>query len=363
MRITQIESIVLKHPFGLPETGINREWTNVLIHTDEGLTGFGRGGNPQLISRDLAPVLIGQDPRQIARLWDQMYESAWRYRGPGRAAMSSIGALDIALWDLYGKACGQPVWRLLGGYTDTVLAYADGIGYIDQSPEEVADEVKEHADLGFDAIKLHFNSCTPQEVLDKVRLSREVLGPDKKLMIDVSRAWSGKVAVAAVRELEPYNLYWIEEPVRLDDEPLYMRMVQEATSAIVAGAEGEGTLYGIRRLINEGALQLVQTDILIGGGYTGLMRIAALCEAYHLPIAPHGAQFPDVNCHLVAAVPNGLMVPACPSCEPFQIWSKLYDSPFQVVDGQIAMTDKPGLGLELDWDFINRHRVDSASVH
>jgi L-alanine-DL-glutamate epimerase-like enolase superfamily enzyme len=358
MRITHVESIALKHPFGPPEAGITREWTNVLIHTDQGLTGIGRGGNPQLISQDLAPVLIGQDPRQIARLWDQMYESAWRYRGPGRAAMSSIGALDIALWDLYGKACGQPVWRLLGGYTDTVPAYADGIGYIDQSPEEVATEVKEHADLGFDAIKLHFNSCTPQEVLDKVHLSREALGPDKKLMIDVSRAWDGKTAVETVRRLEPYKLYWIEEPVRQDDEPFYMRMVQEATSAIVAGAEGEGTLYGIRRLINEGALQLVQTDILIGGGYTGLMRIAALCEAYHLPIAPHGAQFPDINCHFVAAVPNGLMVPACPSCEPFQIWSKLYDPPFQVIDGQITMTDKPGLGLELDWDFINRHRVN-----
>ena len=177
MRITHVESIALKHPFGPPEAGITREWTNVLIHTDEGLAGIGRGGNPQLISRDLAPVLIGQDPRQIARLWDQMYESAWRYRGPGRAAMSSIGALDIALWDLYGKTCGQPVWRLLGGYTDTVPAYADGIGYINQSPEEVATEVKEHADLGYDAIKLHFNSCTPQEVLDKVHLSRDALGP------------------------------------------------------------------------------------------------------------------------------------------------------------------------------------------
>ncbi len=359
MRITDVETIVLKHPFGPAETGVMRDWINVLVHTDEGLTGIGRGGNPQLIARDLAPVLVGQDPRQIARLWEEMYESAWRYRGPGRAAMSSIGALDIALWDLYGKACGQPVWRLLGGYADVVAAYADGIGYMDQSPEEVAAEVTEHADLGYDAIKLHFNSCTPQEVIDKVRLSRDALGPDKKLMIDVSRAWSGEVAVETVRQLEPYKLYWIEEPVRHDDEPFYMRMVQEATGAIVAGAEGEGTLYGIRRLINEGALQLVQTDILIGGGYTGLMRIAALCAAYHLPIAPHGAQFPDVNCHFVAAVPNGLMVPACPSCEPFQIWSKLYDPTFRVEDGRIVMTEKPGLGLELDWDFVNRHRVDS----
>ena len=361
MHITHVETIVLKHPFGPPETGVMRDWINVLIHTDEGLTGIGRGGDPQLIARDLAPVLVGQDPRQIARLWDGMYESAWRYRGPGRAAMSSIGALDIALWDLYGKACGQPVWRLLGGYTDVVPAYADGIGYMDQSPEEVATEVKEHADLGYDAIKLHFNSCTPQEVIDKVRLSREVLGPDKKLMIDVSRAWSGKVAVETVRQLEPYKLYWIEEPVRHDDEPFYMRMVQEATSAIVAGAEGEGTLYGIRRLIDEGALQLVQTDILIGGGYTGLLRIAALCEAHHLPIAPHGAQFPDINCHLAAAVPNGLIVSAYPDCEPNEIWSKLYDPPFQVIDGYIAMTERPGLGLTLNEDFINRYRLNTVS--
>ena len=87
------------------------------------------------------------------------------------------------------------------------------------------------------------------------------------------------------------------------------------------------------------------------------MRIAALCEAYHLPVAPHGAQFPDINCHLVAAVPNGLIVSTYPSCEPNEIWSKMYDPPFEVVDGHIAMTELPGLGLALNWDFINRHRV------
>ena len=196
----------------------------MLVHTNDGLTGIGRGGNAQPISRELAPVLIGQGPRRIALLWER-------------------------------------VWRLLGGYRDTVPAYADGIGHLDQSPEEVAAEVKEHAGLGFDAIKLHFNRGEPQEVLDKVHGSREVLGPDKKLMIDVSRAWSGKVAVETVQRLEPYNLYWIEEPVRHDDEPFYMRMVQEATSAMVAGAEGEGTFYGVRGLINEGALQLGSVDI------------------------------------------------------------------------------------------------------
>ena len=176
-------------------------------------------------------------------------------------------------------------------------------------------------------------------------------------MIDVHRAWDGQMAVDTVRQLEPYNLYWIEEPVRHDDESVYMRMVAEATRTMVAGGESEGSLYGIRRLIAEEALQLVQTDILIGGGYTGLMRIAALAEAYHLPVSPHGAQYPDINCHLVAAIPNGLIVPACPSSEPRQIWSKMYAPPFVVTDGRITLTQHPGLGLELDWDFINRYRV------
>ena len=357
MRITGVEPVVLRCPVGPPEAGQTRDWVNVLVHTDEGVTGFGRGGDVGVISGDLAPLLVGSDPRNIASLWDRMYESVWRYRGPNRAGMGSIGAVDVALWDLYGKVCGQPVWRLLGGFKDTVPAYADGIDFSDQSPQAVAAKIEVHQSLGFDAFKLHFHRSDPQEVLDKVRLCREVIGPDKRLMIDVWRAWSGPLAVDMVKKLEPYGLYWIEEPVRHDDEPMYMRMVQANTKALVTGGEAEGTLFGVRRLINEGALQVVQTDILEGGGYTGLRKIAALAEAYHLPFAPHGAQYPDINCHMVAAVPNGFMVSTCPHVEDFQIWSRLYSPPFIVENGRIAMTEKPGLGLDLDWEFIDRHRV------
>ena len=374
IRITGVETIVVSYPYGLPEQGLMRDWPVILIHSDEGLTGIGRGpagrilpkgaeskvGGDDLISQELAPLLLGQDPLRISLLWERMYERAWRYGGPRGAAMSHIGALDVALWDLYGKVCGQPVWRLLGGYRDRVPAYADGIGYpeqIDQSPEAVAALVKKHIDLGYTAVKFHAYNAEPHDVLEKVRLSREVLGPEKKLMIDLHRAWDGKLAAEMARQLEPYHLYWIEEPVRGDDETAYMRMVREASSALLAGGESEGTLYGIRRLITEGGLQVVQTDILGGGGLTGGLRIAALAEAYHLPVAPHGARFPDINCHLAAAVPNGLIVSTCPDSEPWEIWSKLYDPPFRVVDSHIQMTDKPGLGLELNWDFVNEYRA------
>jgi D-galactarolactone cycloisomerase len=359
MKISRVETITIRHWWGPPEDGVTRDWLVVLVHTDDGLVGIGRGGNAGLINRELTPLLVGQDPRKTAMLWQRMYEAAWRSRGPGEAAMSSIGAIDVALWDIYGKSCGEPVWRLLGGYRDRVSAYADGIGYVEQPPERVASLVKKHYELGYKAVKFHLTSPDTDVALEKVRLSREAMGQDGKLMIDVHRMWHGRLAAEMARRLQPYNLFWIEEPVRHDDEPSYLRMVREATSALVAGGEGEGTLYGIRRLITEGGLQVAQADILGGGGFTGLMRIAALAEAFHVYVAPHGAQYPDINCHLVAAVPNGLMVPACPDVEPYEIWSKMYRPSFKVVDGHISMSEKPGLGLELDWDFIERYKVES----
>ena len=359
MRITRVETLVVRLPVDPTGKGGIGEWAIVLIHTDQGLQGLGRGGDPRVIARDLAPLLIGRDPLSIARLWEQMYEAVWR--GPGRSAMSSIGALDVALWDLCGKICGQPVWRLLGGYRDKIPVYADGAGYQnapDQSPQGIATQVKKFVDLGYDAVKIHmYQAANPAEVVARVQRSRELIGPRKKLMIDVHHAWDGDEAVATARQLEDYQLYWIEEPVRQDDELYYMRKVQEVTSALVVGGEGEGTLHGIRRLLEEEALEVVQTDILTGGGYTGLKRIAALAQAFDVPISPHGAQYPDINCHLMAAVPNSLIMSACPASESYQIWSRMYNPPLKVENGHIAMREQPGLGLELDWEFVERHRV------
>jgi L-alanine-DL-glutamate epimerase-like enolase superfamily enzyme len=357
IRITRLETITIRRPWGPPERGETRDWLLLRIHASNGLAGISRGGSRRIIEEELAPLLVGRDPRRIALLWQEMYDKAWRFRGPGAGAMSSIGAVDIALWDLYGQTVGQPVWRLLGGYRDRVTVYADGIGYYEQTPEEMSDLVRRHADLGFRYVKFHLTSPDRQVALDKVRLSREKAGPDVQLMVDAWRMWDGAGAAAMARRWAPFRLYLIEEPVRRDAEHDYLRMAGEATDALLAGGEGEGTLAGVRRLITEGGLEVVQSDILIGGGYTGLMRIAALAQAYHVSIAPHGAQYPDLNCHLVAAVPNGLMIPACPSTEPYQTWSELYDPPFRIEKGEVVMTEKPGLGLAFDQAFIDRYQV------
>ena len=358
MKITKVEPITIRHRWGPSEDGVIRDWPIVLIHTSNGLVGLGRGGDPDLI-RKMSSLIVGEDPRRTSFLWQRMYDHIWRFRGSGQAGMSSIGAIDIALWDIYGKSCGEPVWRLLGGHGDSVEAYADGIGYqTDLSPEVCASLVKKHAALGFDAVKFHLVDPNPVQALDMVRLSREALGPNKKLMIDAHRMWTGEVAAEMARSFAPYDLYWIEEPVRADDETAYYRMVRAATTALVAGGEGEATIYGVRRLIIEGGIQVIQTDIIIGGGFTGLMRIAALANAHQVYIAPHGAQFPEINAHLVGAVPNGLMVSTTPDVEPNQIWSKLYSPPFEVLSGRIKLTEKPGLGLELNEDFVREFSVN-----
>ena len=359
MRIEKIETLVLEHPWGPPENGVTRTWPIHRVYADNGLIGIGRGGNPDLIAREFGPLLTGEDPRRIGHLWQKMYETSWRFRGPGRTALNTIGALDIALWDLYGKICNEPVWRLLGGHRNRVPAYADGIGYnVSLSPKAVAALVRQHADLGFQAVKFHLTDPDPDVALEKVRLSREALGTEKKLMIDIHRMWDGHLAAEMARKFAPYNLFWIEEPVRLDDETGYLSMVRENTTARVAGGESEGTLYGVRRLLVEGKLQVIQSDILTAGGFTGLMRMAALAEAYHAHIAPHGASYPELICHLAAAVPNSLMVPACPHTEPYQIWAHLYDPPFQIKAGEIEMTDRPGLGLTFNEVFISKYRAD-----
>ena len=355
MRITDVEVIVLRCPWG--HSGATRDWPVVLVHTDRGITGLGRGGSPDLIERRFRPLLIGEDPRRISMLWGRMYDTIWRYRAPGRAALGSIGAIDVALWDLYGKSCGEPVWRLLGGHRDVVPVYADGIGYVDRSAEEVAALVKAHSELGYRAVKFHITTSECDLAVEKVRLSREALGPEGKLMIDAFSMWDGTTAVRMARAFEPYALYWIEEPVWKDDELGNLRMVREATDVLLAAGESEGTLYRARRLIAEGGVQVLQSDIIGGGGFTGLRRMAAMADAYHAFVAPHGASYPDINCHLVAAVPNGLMVPAVPEIEPYQIWSRMYRPAFEVKGGQVAMTVCPGLGLELDEDFVAEHRA------
>ena len=192
--------------------------------------------------------------------------------------MSSICGIDIALWDLLGQAAGLPVWRLLGGHSNKVPVYADGIGYEDEDADRMAEKVAIHSGLGFSHVKIHLPGPDPDENVEKVRRSREALGPEKKLLLDAFRHWDGRTAARVVRRLLEYDLFWVEEPVRMDDELGYLRMVRDVmlgadTECYLAAGEGENTLAGVARLITLGGVQVIQTDPVSVGGYTGLMRV------------------------------------------------------------------------------------------
>jgi len=264
----------------------------------------------------------------------------------------------VALWDLLGKQLNRPVWQLLGGLRDRIDAYADSIPVVPgrETAAALAAAMAGYVRAGYKAVKLHLPRFAPDEVVADITRVRDAIGPDVRLMVDVHRHWDPWTAVEISRRLEPLDVYWFEEPVSWDDQVGGMAFVAARIRQLVAGAEGEHSLYACRDYVARGALHVLQADILGAGGFTAWRRIAAVAHAYHVKAAPHGASFPEINAHLIASVPNGLIVSAFPPGEPYEVWSRLYLEPIQIRDSQIQLSQRPGLGLDLDEAFIQRHR-------
>jgi L-alanine-DL-glutamate epimerase-like enolase superfamily enzyme len=363
MRITGIEMDLFKptwdDPYG---PAMERVQAAIRLKTDAGLVGVGRTWEAQVAAiRDLfAPLLIGEDPLNHERLWARLEAATAPLLGQERALMAAIGALDVALWDLRGKLLGRPCWQLLGGYRDWVDAYAD-IPIRSRRPEGLAEEVAAVVALGFRAVKFHILSPDPDHIVAETRAARAAVGPDVKLMVDIFRALDPPTAVAVARRLEEYGPFWLEEPVRWHDQPLELALVARGTRIPVAGGEGESTLYGCRAILERGGVAFLQTNVVGAGGYTNWLKIAGLAAAYHVKIAPHGATWPEINAHLVAAQPHGVIVPATTPGLPPEVWARLYTD-FAIRDGRVQLTDRPGLGLTFDEDFLRRYRVATVVV-
>jgi L-alanine-DL-glutamate epimerase-like enolase superfamily enzyme len=306
----------------------------VEIETDEriigvGEAGVGGGATESVIEKVLRPMLLGEDPLRIEGLWQKMFARTRQFGRRG-VVMNAISGVDIALWDIAGKAARMPVWRLLGGCRDRVEAYASGGFYQEgKSADDLAAEAEGYRARGFRGMKMkvgrnpstqtplrhlveHAESCVvePEEDIARVAAVRGALGPQAKLMVDVNCAWSPAMAIEMGRAFEPYGLYWIEEPVATDDIDGSAR-VAAALATPVAGYETEIGLYGFRELICRGAVDIVQPDLAWAGGFSECRRIAALAQAHHLMVAPHafaGAVLLAASLQFLAAIPNGLLL-------------------------------------------------------
>ena len=309
-------------------------------------TGTGGSGIHALIA-DLMPVLIGSDPLRTEELWERMW---WRihFAGRGGAVAFAMAALDIALWDLKARHFGEPLWRLLGGHTREVDAYAGGID-LQFTLDELRDQTRSFLDRGFRAIKMKVGRDRLSEDVERVAAIREVLGDDFPLLVDANMRWRVDEAIRASRALAPFGLFWLEEPITPDDVEGHVRVSREGLLPIAAG-ENLHTVYEFQALISAGGVSFPEPDVATVGGVTPWMKVAALAGAHNLPVTSHGVH--DIHVHLLAAVPNASYL----EVHGFGL-EQFMAHPLELRDGKAVAPDRPGHGVELDWEALERYRV------
>jgi D-arabinonate dehydratase len=359
MKITDVTTTVLYYPHAAPfqdstippRTPGNggRGQVFVHIHTDEGFEGLGVGyyipGVRQVIEDGLKTVLVGQDPFNTEKLWNDMF---WRVRGYGRKgiAFGGISTVDVGLWDLKAKALGVPLYRLLGPYQESVPIYGSG-GWTNFSEAELVAEMVGYVEQGIKQVKMKvgkdFGRSEREDIL-RLAAVRKAVGDDVAVYIDANNGYYAKQAIYMAREFEQHQVGWFEEPVLADDIS-GLAEVRTAIDIPVATGEHEYTKYGFKELIASGGADIVQPDVGRVGGVTEWMKVAHMAHGFNLPVAPHALQL--VHLHLCCATPNLKVVEYMNmALETDEIF---YTEFPRQRDGMWSpFPDKPGLGLELD---------------
>jgi L-rhamnonate dehydratase len=349
---------LLNLPEGSMQTFTFHGWLVVEIFTDDGMVGIGNAAlapqvTKQVIDLHLKPLLMGKDPWDIEFLWQLMYRKTMAFgrRGIG---MVAISAVDIALWDLLGKSAKQPVYRLLGGRTKPrIPVYASRLYSVELN--EVAAEAKRYKAEGYKAMKLRFGwgptdgAAGMQRNLNLVRTVRETVGDGIDVMADAYMGWTLDYAKRMLPLLEPFQLRWLEEPVIPDDVHGYAELKSYGRIPI-AGGEHEFTAYGFRDLLEARALDYIQFDTNRVGGLTQARKIAAMAEAYSVPVIPHAGQMH--NYHVVMASLNSPMAEYFPVVDVEvgnELFWYIFNGEPKAKDGFIDLDENvPGLGLTIN---------------
>lgn len=341
-----------------------QRWASITqITTDEGIAGFWPRGSKDVVEGRIRPKLLGEDPLRPERLWQKMYMGGNRKpvaKGDYIVAMSQV---DNALWDLAGKIMGQPVYKLLGGYSNRVRVYAAGGYYAEgKTIEDLVKETESNVAEGFTAVKMKVGGwrfgVSMETDVERVKAVREAVGDEIDIMVDANNAWNAYEAKRFAKHVEPYHPFWFEEPVHPDDLDGSLEL-KASTVIPIASGENEFTRYGFRDLIARRAVDIIQADPNVAGGLTEIRKIAAMSDAYHLHFAPHGGHI--LGGHAVAAFPNGLIVEcyaskASPYGDPDPPPS-LYTDPLEMKDGWIEIPDRPGFGMEIDEENAEKYEV------
>eukprot|EP00933_Yihiella_yeosuensis_P042735 TRINITY_DN37411_c1_g1_i1.p1 TRINITY_DN37411_c1_g1~~TRINITY_DN37411_c1_g1_i1.p1 ORF type:complete len:380 (-),score=82.75 TRINITY_DN37411_c1_g1_i1:67-1206(-) len=338
----------------------------VRLKTQDGLQGFGLASSYSAIdplvkpwTNGLADQVIGEDALMPERLYQKIFGfSASRIaseKGWSREAMIRLSAaIDLACWDIVGKAANLPLYKLFGGYTDEVDCYAT-CGYYREGKDlqELREDLQMMVEQGHQGFKVKVGGLPLKDDMERLRVIREVIGPDKDLMVDVNRAWDLKTALEGVKLLEEFRPRWLEEPVSWEDDRRMLKLLSKRTNIPLSGGESEFTSHGCRALLEEQAVSILQFDATMYGGFTETRKLAALCELNHVQVAPHHDCF--IHAQLVASTPAGLIVEAFTDPERDPLQAELFVDPPEIKNGKMKLGDAPGLGLTLNEEAIKKY--------
>jgi len=361
MKITHVTTRILRTPadnplvVGLPAPTDTREFVTLELGTDQGLTGigltfFGGALTPALKAAvdGLAGLLIGDDPTQTEAIAAKARRAAGG-SGPGGLFTLALSAIDIACWDLKGKAVGRSVAALLGGLRERVPTYASGALMRPHPIDYLAKAGPRLRDMGFRQMKMQCGSePTVAASVERVRVMREAIGPDVDLMCDINQLWSVNHAIEVGRRIEPYHLFWLEDPTAHDDFAGLARIADNLVTPIAAGEYHYG-IVPFRHMLEARSIDVVMIDLLRVGGITQWMKVAGMAEAFNLPVVSH--LVPELHVHLIAAIPHGLTVEYMP-------WTlRLYEETPRLEHGHLIVPATPGFGLAFDQTALKRYQV------
>ena len=370
MKITNVQAIELKLPQISSAADGTQDDLIIIVETDEGITGYGEVDTAPGVGKavvdaymshgtcyGLREVVTGSDPFDYEQIWNDMWAKTYYY-GRGGPVMHVMSGIDMAIWDIMGKASGKPVHKLLGGsYTNKVRAYASAL--MPENKEMVKKMVESYVSQGFTAIKFGWGPLGYDVNFDieLVKTARQAAGDQVDIMIDIGKRYRLKSAVYVAKALEQLNIYWLEEPLPAEDYIGYKRLTESTSMRIATGEEESGRL-AFSRLINETHVDVIQPDMSRCGGLTEAKKIATMAADANILCVPHAFKtgvLVAASIHLIAAIPHAPFLEF--SVTESAIRKELLINPFKQKDGFVEVPQGPGLGVELNTDIIKKYGI------
>ncbi len=367
--ITRVETVLVLAPLAREFRGSHysmaqRATVIVRLHTSAGIVGEAYVGDEdkslveidKIIRDEISPVLVGQDAMATERCWDSLYFVTYDILRDRRLGLVALAAADTAVWDVVGKVVGQPLWKLWGGFRSRVPLIAIG-GYYGEPLGDIPEEIGQYRDLGLAGVKFKVGGRSPDVDAHRVMAAREAAGDDFVIAIDANQGYSVAQAVELSRRLEGVGVRWFEEPVQWHNDRRSLRDVRYMGSIPVCAGQSETSPSGCRDLMEHGSIDVCNFDASWSGGPTVWRRTAAIAASYDVQMAHH--EEPQVSSHLIASQRHGTFAECFhPERDPFW-WNLIANRP-PLEDGELVLSDRPGLGWDLDWDYVEQHRVRAS---